>query len=173
MDDVTTLIADAMNAIKLKVLVFGPQVHTPSPQERTAKLQGKRMEIRQRLEELGHHVRYAEDLVDPAIAGAGGNVFFQEIVIMGEYDYIVTIVDSPGSIAEATVISLNPLLARKASLFLDQEYQVGLVASTCENARDIGAHFALYTYPVDLDDCHLLTKVVDRVTTIQKIKYLL
>jgi hypothetical protein len=170
---ITTLVSGAIDAIKIKILVFGPQVHTPSPDPRTAKLQNKRIEIRARLEAQGHDVKYAEDLVDPSLAGPAGNPFFQELVIMREYDLIVTIVDSPGSIAEATAMAMKPHLAQKASLFLDQAYSTGLVHATCKNAEDLGAHFQTYEYPGDLDNCHLLGFISTRVVKIQKMKYLL
>ena len=173
MDDIKDLIANVVDAIKLKILVFGPQVHTPSSDPKTAKLQNKRKEIRLKLEHLGHHVKYAEDLVDPHLSGPMGNPFFQELVIMREYDLIVTIVDTPGTIAEATAISLTPAIALKASLFLDAAYVGGLVEQTCRNAEDIGAHFRTYAYPDDLDSCHLYGYVLDRVSKIQKMKYLL
>jgi hypothetical protein len=106
------LVERALGAIKLKILVFGPQVHTPSKNRKTRKLQNKREEIRAALEAEGHHVNYAEDLVDPSMKGPGGNEFFQELLIMPEYDLIVAIVDSPGSTVEATAISMSPLLAQ-------------------------------------------------------------
>ncbi len=170
--DAGALIASAMRRIELKILVFGPQVHTPGHDERTRKLQGKRVQIREYLESEGHYVRYAEDVVDPNIAGPGGNAFFQELLIMEEYDLIVTIVDSPGSIAEATAISMSPKLAQKSALFLDANYVEGLVGAACQNASDIGAHFETYEYPTDLDDCHLLGFVSERASATQKIKFL-
>jgi hypothetical protein len=172
-DDIKTLIANAVDSIKLKILVFGPQVHTPSSDPRTAKLQDKRREIRSNLETLGHGVKYAEDLVDPNLSGPTGNPLFQELVIMGEYDLIVAIVDSPGTIAEATMIALKPHLAQKSSLFLDKAYIGGLVGEACRNAADMGAYFAPYDYPEDLDKCHLFGYILDRVSKIQKMKYLL
>jgi hypothetical protein len=170
---IADLISRAISAVKIKILVFGPQVHTPSSDTRTAKLQNKRIEIRAKLEALGHEVKYAEDLVDPGLSGAAGNKFFQELVIMAEYDLIVTIVDSPGSIAEATAMALKPHLAQKASLFLDGAYSTGLVHDTCKNAEDLGAHFQTYLYPDDLDMCHLFGFISARVEKIQKMKYLL
>ncbi len=92
---------------------------------------------------------------------------------MREYDLIVTIVDSPGSIAEATAIALKPHLAQKSSLFLDGAYVGGLVGEACKNAEDIGAHFKTYSYPGDLDNCHLLGFILERIEKIQKLKYLL
>lgn len=172
-DDVKLLIANAVDSIKLKILVFGPQVHTPSTDVRMSKLQAKRREIREKLELLGHHVKYAEDLVDPNLSGPAGNAFFQELVIMREYDLIITIVESPGSIVEATAISGRPSLAQKAALFLDESYANGLVAQACDNAADMGAYYKTYSYPKDLDDCHLYGHVLDRAKRVQKMKYLL
>ena len=153
--------------------MFGPQVATISADERTAKLQAKRIQIRERLEELGHDVKYAEDIVDPNIDGPAGNPFFQEMFIMQEYDMIVTLVESAGSITEATLIAREPLLARKASLFMDQEFQDGLVGKACETAAEFGAHYRLFQYPADLDDCHLLGFVKNRAESFQMMKYLL
>ena len=170
---IRTLVKRAVSAIRLKILVFGPQVHTPSTDPRTSRLQAKRKEIRAELEKGHHTVRYAEDLVDPSITGPLGNMLFQELLIMQEYDLIVVIVDSPGSITEATAISLKPTLAEKSSLFLDAAYTTGLVAETCRNARDCGAHYQEYQFPRDLDACHLLTHVMTRAELVQKTKLLL
>lgn len=169
----TNPVLDVIGAIKLKILVFGPQVHKPSTVEREAKFQNKRIEIRAKLELLGHTVKYAEDLVDPTIGGPEGNAVFQEIVIMQEYDLIVTLVESPGSIVEATVISINPALAAKSVLFQDEAYANGLVRQCCDNAVDLGAHFDTINYPDDLDHCHLYGKILKRVSQIQKVKFLL
>ena len=92
---------------------------------------------------------------------------------MKEYDLIIAIVDQPGSIAEATTIALKPHLAQKSILFQDQEFAAGFVASACRSAADIGAHLRTFTYPGDLDDCHLLSHVEERVRLVQKMKYLL
>lgn len=173
MPTVADLLAATIGSIKLKILVFGPQVRTLSSEERTLNLQNKRIEIRAELEKSGHLVNYAEDLVDPALTGPAANPLMQELVIMSEYDLIINLVGSPGSIVEATTIALKPRLAQKASLYLDEDHIDGLVGQACANARDIGAHFQTYKYPTDLTDCHLLSHVVARVSVVQKMKYLL
>lgn len=158
--------------MSLNILVFGPQVKVISENTRTGDLQRKRIEIRGELEKLGHHVKYAEDLVDPDIPGEMGNPFIQELMIMNDYDLIVTLVDSPGSITEATAIAMRPDLARKASLFVDSDHREGLVAQTCNFAEYLGADFQTYSYPEDLTECHLLGFVKDKVNKLQIIKYL-
>ena len=172
MPDIGALVAANIGAIKLKILVFGPQVATPSTDPRTAKLQAKRVEIRAKLEHLGHDVKYAEDLVDPTLPGVSGNAFLQEYLIMSEYDMIVTLVESPGSLIEASVIASKPLLAAKASLFMDEDFRGGLAAQACEFAEWVGAHFQTYQYPVDLDACHLYGFIETRVRKFQTIKFM-
>ena len=167
------LLADALEPIKLKILVFGPQVKHISADERTSNLQNKRIEIRAKLEADGHSVNYAEDLVDPTIDGPFGNPVLQELLLMSEYDLIIVLVGSPGSIVEASIISTKPRLSQKTALYLDHDHIDGLVGQTCRFAQEHGAHFQTYSYPTDLTDCHLLTSVVKRVATIKVGKYLL
>lgn len=173
MTTVSDLLEDSISPISLKILVFGPQVETISQDERTRNLQNKRMEIRQALEDLNHHVKYAEDLVDPSLVGPTANPVIQELVIMQEYDFIVTLVESPGSIVEATLIASKPLLAQKSALYIDQGYIGGLAGQACLLAEQMGGHLHKFTYPEDLVECHLLGHIRDRANTIQLMKFLM
>jgi hypothetical protein len=166
------LIATGVAAIKLDILVFGPQVTTMSSDARTLSLQKKRIQIRDELISRGHNAKYAEELVDPTLTGPDSNAVFQELLIMSSYDLVVNVVDSPGSIVEATMVALRPDIAQKTALFLDGNYVGGLVHSTCMQAKEMGAHYQTYSYPNDLDECHLLGFVLDRVRITQKKKYL-
>jgi len=158
----------------LNILVFGPQIHTLAENdERTRNLQLKRIEIREKLEELGHNVKYAEDIVDPSLSGPVGNAIVQEIAIMKEYDFIVVLVDSPGSHVEATLISRDQNLAQKTSMFLDNDHSSGLVAETCRLGERFGAKFRTYQYPNDLVECNLLGFIKEHTMAIQTIKFLL
>ena len=172
MKTVKELIDDGITKISLNILVFGPQVSPLALDLRTQALQKKRIEIRDCLTTAGHSAKFAEELVDPGLPGPHGNICLQEMLIMQEYDVIVTLVESPGSVAEATIISQNPKLSRKALLFMDRSFQGGFAASACALAELQGANFSLYDHPKDLDECHLLTKVVDTVKKIQLINFL-
>ncbi len=163
------LIKESLGDTRLNILVFGPRPAPLSTIERTKNLQLKRIEIRKCLEDEGHYVKFAEDLVDP---GLSDNSFIQELVIMPEYDLIVTLVDSPGSISEATIISIKPELAKKACLYLDRDYHEGLVANVCDLAQKLGADFKMYKYPEDLVDCNLLGFVRAKVEVVKLIKFL-
>ena len=170
MSTVASLIQNGLSAIKLNILIFGPQVTKLSTNERTLNLQKKRIQIRAELEKLGHNVKYAEDVVDPNLPSPQNNAFLQEIVIMAEHDLIFNIVDSPGSITEAALIASKPSLCQKASLFLDSQYLTGLTAESCRHAQYLGADFNTYNYPEDLVDCNLLTFVIERVSKAQLVK---
>lgn len=173
MKTVQELMNQGISSSRLNILVFGPQVHTLSENdERTRNLQNKRIDIRAELEELGHNVKYAENVVDPSLSGPESNAMLQEIAIMKEYDFIVVLVDSPGSIAEATHVSTNPSIALKSSLFLDSDYSQGFVAETCRLGETLGAKFRTYQYPNDLTECNLLGFIKQRTQEIQTIKYL-
>lgn len=167
---VAELLADGLHSISLNILVFGPQTATPSSDARTQKLQKKRVEIKEHLEKLGHTAKFAEELVDPALPES---FLVQEHVIMHEYDLIVTLVESPGSIVETTLIATHPRLANKAALFMDKDFTHGLPADTCRSAAMIGAFYQEYQYPDDLEKCHLLGFVDDRVSKMRLIKFLM
>src|SRR5690606_21902503 len=141
---VNELISDATKNLNLNILVFGPQVHTFSNNERTKNLQLKRIQIREELEASGHFVKYAEDLVDPNLPSPKNNAVLQEIVIMAEFDLIINLVDSPGSILELGLIAGRSSLAQKATLFMDELYGDGLPADACRLAVHFGANFETF-----------------------------
>ncbi len=172
MKTIAELLNDGVESIILKILVFGPQVKSFSTDTRTLRLQHKRIQIRQELESCGHYVKYAEELVDPALPPPLNNAFLQELIIMKDYDLIINIVDKPGSISEATAIALKPELAPKSCLFLDASYSDGLTDAMCCNAETLGADFIRYTYPSDLVDCNLVGFVKTKVRAIQIVHYL-
>jgi len=169
---ISELIEEGFRNTHLNILVFGPKIATISEDEKVRNLQNKRIVIRVELERLGHFVRYAEDLVDPNLPSPQNNAALQEILIMGEYDLIINIVDTPGTIIEAALIAIKPNLANKTSLFIDNAYTSGLAASTCELAKLSGAECHYYQYPEDLVDCHLLGYVIRHVEKTQLVKFI-
>jgi len=164
---VDQLFSESIKSIKLNILVFGPQVADISENERTRNLQLKRIQIREELSKDGHNVKYAEDEVDPSL----GNMMLQEELIMREFDMIINLVDSPGTIIETGFIARNPDIASKAQLFIDSSFSEGLVAETCRLAEELGAYYQEYKYPEDLTDCHLLGFAKQRVLSAQKIRF--
>jgi len=161
------LAEQATSNIQLNILVFGPQVTHDSEDPVVRALQAKRKEIKSRLIEMGHNAKYAEELVEPDLEPPFDNILVQERFLMQEYDLVFVLVDQPGSISEATEISGMPDLARKAYLFINRDYEGGVVYQTCLRAERIGAKFKPYEYPRDLVDCHLLGFICDHVRSTQ------
>lgn len=172
MKNVADLIKDAVKNTHLRILIFGPQIEIISTNEKIKNLQLKRIQIREQLEVDGHFVRYAEELVDPNLPSPQNNMFLQEIVIMKEFDLIFNLVETPGTIVEATLIADKPYLARKASLFIDSNFTDGLAAHTCRMAETIGADYKTYKYPEDLTECHLLGAIKRRIEKAQLVNLL-
>ena len=143
--DFSQLLAETIDSIKLKILVFGPQVHPLSEDQETQDLQLKRLQIKDALNEAGHFAKFAEDLVV-----SGLNAMVQEKVMMQNFDLVIVLLGSYGANSEATLIADNPDLAMKAQLFLDSRHVNGFVHAVCKNAELHGAHFKSYQYPEDL-----------------------
>lgn len=166
--DFSQLLSDTINSIKLKILVFGPQVEPLSTDVETRELQLKRIQIKDALVDAGHFARFAEDLVV-----SGLNAMVQEKVMMQNFDLVIVLLGSHGANSEATIIADNPDLAMKAQLFLDSRHVDGFVHEVCKNAEIHGAHFKSYQYPQDLTECHLLGFAKERVSVAQQRAYLL
>lgn len=172
MRSVAQLVSDGVGSTSLNILVFGPQVENLVSEERTRNLQLKRIQIREALEQEGHNVKYGEDLYDSTLPPPFNNAVFQEEQMAKEYDLIVTLVESPGSIAEATFISLNQEFSLKSALFMDEEFLDGFPAETCRLAEIQGATFQTYKYPVDLVECNLLGFIREKVRNVQMANFL-
>lgn len=167
MKSVKELVQENIDQSSLNILVFGPQVKQIQPEGKTRDLQLKRIQIRERLEAEGHNVNYAEDLYDSSLPHPYDNAVYQEILMMKECDLIITLVESPGSITEATLICKDQSFSFKSALFMDRDFREGLAAEACRLAETAGATFQYYDYPADLVECHLLGHVKEKVRRVQ------
>ncbi len=163
---------DAAAKISLRILVFGPDPKsaTLSPASRNGKLASKRLEIRDWLANQGHEAVFPEDVysaVPPA-----PNIAAQEVMMMKYFDFIVVLVDSPGSIVELGVLSTHSDLAGKTHAFIDKTYSGGYAYVSCELLRTLNGDFTQYTFPDDLDGCTLKRWVAQTVSKLQLIRYL-
>jgi hypothetical protein len=172
MRKVGELFAERLRENPLNVLVFGPAVDPPSDNTFVRALQIKRQEIRVALENDGHFVQYGEEVIDPSLPPPADNPLFQEFLAIQEFDVVVILVQSPGTIAESTLLALRPEIAPKAHLFMRDEHRGGFVWQACKLAEQFNAVFAEFTFPADLVECHLLTKVRDRLIKMQVAKML-
>ncbi len=163
---------NAAAQIALRILVFGPDPRnaTLHPRSRLGKLATKRIEIRDCLVSDGHEAVFPEDLynkVPPA-----PNIAAQEFMMMRQFDFIVIIVDSPGSNVELGVVSTRAELAGKTHAFIDATYSGGFAYKSCELLKQINGEFTPYNYPHDVVSCSLKTWVEQTVRKLQLIRYL-
>jgi hypothetical protein len=160
-----------LKSITLKILIFGPDSKGISTDVRVNALKKKRVEIRDHLINEGHKAVFPEDIVDPNAAPPMNNPAIVENLLMKEYDIIINLVETPGSLVEAGKISEHPYLAAKALLFIGDDYCAGFPYATCQQAEQIGAKLSTFSYPNDLTQCHLLTKIADMINKIQLVKF--
>lgn len=164
------LLEKNLKAFPLTILVFGPATGASDPA--VAALLGKRVEIRRHLQGLGHTVDFPEDLVTRAAKSPAHNKFFQELILVREYDMVVALIETPGTNTELGMLASRAEFARKSQLFIREEYRDGLAFGACENVGNLGGEFHSFQFPDDITHCRLLTKVEQLVIKLQMAKYL-
>lgn len=161
--------------IPLAILVFGPSPRGSTVDTHLEALRKKRDEIRVELQRqaASHTVHYGEDIRDSKLPPpVKNNAFFQEDQALREYDLVVVLVYSPGTNVELGQIAGREQYARKAVLFLDAAFEGSYADSACEAAETFAALYCRYDYPTDITDCHLLSRVMERVGKVQFAKYM-
>ena len=144
---------------RLSVLVWGPG------EQGDKDLYEKRVQIRDKLQELGHKAEFSEDILTPSVIRAGGiNLSVAELLQAREYEYIVTIMVSPGSIAEVHDFCHMPEIAHKMTICINKEHLSGYSGqSVLRIFKGNHGHIEKFKFPDDIIDCHLLGRVVDHV----------
>lgn len=172
MSEVADLVKRGVTSIKLRILVFGPAATNPSSAERVQALRQKRVDIRQALVDAGHVAVFPEDIVEPGLPPPVNNPVLQEMLLLKEYDYVVVLVESPGSNVELGMITSTKRFAEKSHLLIASEYGTGLARSACQLCETLGGAVSEFEYPRDITECHLLSKVLNRVATLQLARFL-
>ena len=170
---ISDLLDQNIQNIKLNILVFGPNPEGEFEEKRVNDLRDKRIQIAEYLRERGHNVLFPENMINPNAPPVDkADIALMELMLMKKYDLIISLVDTPGTNAEVAVISLKPEFARKSTIFIFEEFMNGAVYAFCKLANKIGAELTEFTYPADLVECHLLTKVAEKVNAIQTASFL-
>lgn len=143
---------------RLSVLVWGPS------EQGDKDLYGKRIQIRNKLRELGHEAGFSEDILTPSVIGAGGiNLSVAELLQAREYEYIVTIMGSPGSIAEVHDFCREPEIAHKMTICINEEHLSGYSGQVLHIFEGNHGRIEKFKFPDDIIGCHLLGRVVEQV----------
>ena len=107
---------ERLSKIRLAVLIWGTNPLTNSL------IAKARNQLRTELEELGHYVRYSEELYDP---NSNYSLVGQQLAQVDAFHVVFSIPDSFGSIAEAHDFFRVPQLSRKIIIYLNKKWTEG------------------------------------------------
>jgi hypothetical protein len=172
MRTVPELLEQNIHSIKLNILLFGPSLEGTSRSDREESLRNKRRAIRLNLENAGHRVDYPEEIIDRNLPEPALNPALQELLIAREYDLIVNLVETPGTIFEAGMFATKPDIASKSILFICEEFRDGLPYKGCQQYKTLEGQLFEFKYPDDIVACHLVGKVAEQISRIQIGRYL-
>ena len=144
---------------RLSVLVWGPD------EQGDKDLYRKRVQIRNKLQELGHEAEFSENILTPSVIRAGGiNLGVAQLLQAREYEYIVSIMGSPGSVGEVHDFCHMPEIAHKMTICINEEHLSGYSGQSVLPIFE-GNHGRIekFKFPDDITGCHLLKRVVDQV----------
>lgn len=156
--------ASILNKSKLKVLIFGPG-------NTGDELYKKRCEIKEKLISLGHEALFPEEILNEDVLKSGLNLTTYELLMASDSDYIVCLMTSPGSIAEALDFGKKKEIAGKMMICIDQSHSQGYIANGfIPIFQGLNGNIFWFEDPNDLTECHLATKVLSQIDNVYQVK---
>ncbi len=107
---------DKSKKIPVSVLLWGP---APDDSSEIAQL---RVKLRSDLSALGHLAQFSEELI---VSGAGVSVKTQQLIHAQQFDMVVSLPCTPGSIAELHDFIGDNRINKKLLVFLNEDFQYG------------------------------------------------
>jgi hypothetical protein len=153
----------AVRQTPLVILVWGPGASA-------ADLYKKRLQIRDELRRLGHVALFSEELEggSPESVSQKGIEFLQAQAA----DFIVVMQTSYGSVAEVHDFAEHRIINFKMLIFIDERNTDGYsYRGALAELKTLYNNVETYKYPEDITQCHLLTKVLQKVNVLQMVKY--
>lgn len=166
-DDPADIMEAIFGEVSLNILLFGPPIRRLSNDVSERPLQDKRLDIFDALTHAGHHVRYAEEVVEPGFTTA-----LPYDVLLKEYDLVFSFVSSSTGVTELEIIGSEAEVARKSMVFLDDRLVNQSAGLLCNDARGSGADVLNYSHPNDVVSCRLLTETLVRTSETQTKKHI-
>ncbi len=154
------------NSVKqtpLAILVWGPGASAGD-------LYQKRLQIRDELRRRGHAAFFSEELEgnSPDSLSQKGIEFLQAQAA----DLIVVMQASYGSVAEVHDFAEHRVINFKMLIFIDEKATDGYsYRGALAELKTLYNNVETYKYPEDIVQCHLLTKVIEKVNVLQMVKY--
>lgn len=156
------ILRNLIGDVSLNILLFGPDVTRQSNDPDELALQNKRKDIHAALTSAGHHVTYAENIVEP-----GFPTSLPYSVAAREFDVIISYISSSTALTELDVIRSDPEIADRTMIFLDSREQDQVAGEMSVEAELQGAQVENYSFPEDIVQCNLLTASLRYVSDTQ------
>ncbi len=153
----------AVQQTPLAILVWGPGASAGD-------LYRKRAQIRDELRRRGHAAFFSEELegTSPTSLSQKGIEFLQAQAA----DLIVVMQASYGSVAEVHDFAEQRVISFKMLIFIDEKATDGYsYRGALAELKTLYNNVETYKYPEDIVQCHLLTKVLEKVNVLQMVKY--
>jgi hypothetical protein len=153
----------AVKQTPLAILVWGPGASAGD-------LYQKRLQIRDELRRRGHAAFFSEELegTAPDSLSQKGIEFLQAQAA----DLIVVMQASYGSVAEVHDFAEHRVINFKMLIFIDEKATDGYsYRGALAELKALYNNVETYKYPEDIVQCHLLTKVLEKVNVLQMVKY--
>jgi hypothetical protein len=154
---------DAVKRVPVSVLVWGPSPTAVDPVSET------RRELWSNLRGHGHAAVFSEELYDPS---CGVPIRIQQIAHAKEFDLIVSLPDSPGSIAEVHDFANDRRAHAKLLIFLNSDYLDGYSSQSLQSLSSTRS-CTICQYNGHSDLSSVLGQVLQEVQRIRDLKYIL
>lgn len=150
-----------INKIPISVLIWGPSPSSQSPIGRI------RRELRQLLRQKGNLAMFSEEICDP---NSEFSVRLQQLIQAEQFDLIISIPETPGSIGEIHDFANDIRVNKKILIFLDESYAGGYSA---QSLRSISCLISseIVTYSPSCID-RILEFSLNTVNQIREYKYI-
>jgi hypothetical protein len=152
----------AVHRIPVSVLIWGPGLDSTSP------LLDVRLQLRSCLRTQGHAAYFSEELCEPGIEHS---LRLQQSIQAQEFELIVSIPATPGSIAEVHDVAIDRRVSAKLLVFLNEESFQGYSAQSLQAMNSILGGRITH-YPNDRDTAIIEAVTLEHVQKIRELKYL-
>lgn len=148
--------------VPVSVLVWGPAPASTNP------IAAVRVDLRAALREQGHLALFSEELCDPE---SPYSVRTQQLAQASEFDLVVSIPSSPGSIAEAHDFAVDPRVSSKLLLFVDQSRMDGYSPHSLAVMSTI-VSCEIVKYPSETQTDVIVVKTLEVASQIREMKFI-
>jgi hypothetical protein len=152
-----------VNRTPAGILLWGPGLDSTNP------LAAVRLNLRSRLRQIGHAAFYSEELCDPS---KPFSVRLQQLAQAQDFDLIVSLPCTPGSLAEVHDFAADRRVHAKLLIFLNELHLPGYSAQSLQALSSLlSCHLQYYPNEDETDVIELRT--LAEAQKIRELKYIL